>query len=67
MILDGQQRKKLQTALIDAFPNQSSLKQMVSFGLNKYLEAIAGGDNLQVIFCKLGGYNNEITRCCCSS
>ena len=49
MILSGQQRKKLQEALIHAFPNKSSLKQMLRFELDKNLEVIAGEGNLQNI------------------
>ncbi|BAZ18861.1 GUN4 domain-containing protein (plasmid) [Calothrix sp. NIES-4071] len=49
MTLSGQQRKKLQDALIDAFPTKSSLKQMLSFGLEKNLDVVAGGGNLKVI------------------
>lgn len=49
--LSGQQRKKLRDALIDAFPDQSSLEQMLSFELNKNLNAISGGANLkEVVF-----------------
>ncbi|WP_424103285.1 effector-associated domain EAD1-containing protein [Moorena producens] len=51
MNLSGQQRKKLHEALINAFPDQSSLEQMVSFELDKNLNAIAGGANLkEVVF-----------------
>ncbi len=49
MRLSGQQRKELQDALVDAFPDKSSLEQMLSFGLNKNLDAIANGDNLEKI------------------
>jgi hypothetical protein len=49
MRLSGQQRRILQEALIGAFPYKSSLKQMLSFGLDKNLDAIAGGNNLQDI------------------
>ncbi|WP_460207058.1 HEAT repeat domain-containing protein [Scytonema sp. NUACC21] len=47
--ISGQQRKQLQDALVDAFPTKSSLEQMLSFGLNKKLAAIAGEGNLQEI------------------
>lgn len=49
MSLSGQQRKKLQDALIDAFPTKSSLEQMLSYELNMNLDEIAGGKNLQEI------------------
>ncbi len=49
MGLSGQQRKELQDALIDAFPDKSSLEQMLSFELDKSLDTIAGGNNLQDI------------------
>lgn len=47
--LSGEQRRKLQYALIDAFPTPSSLEQMLSFSLNKNLYAIAGSSNLKGI------------------
>ncbi|NEO14701.1 MAG: hypothetical protein F6J98_22935 [Moorea sp. SIO4G2] len=51
MNLSGQQRKQLQEALIKAFPDKSSLEQMLSFELNKNLNAISGGANLkEVVF-----------------
>ncbi len=53
MSLSGQQRKKIQEALIDAFPTKSSLEQMLSFGLEKNLDAIAEGSNLEVVVFKL--------------
>ena len=49
MDLSGQQRKKLQDALMNAFPGKSSLEQMVSFQFNKNLYEIADGDNLKEI------------------
>ena len=49
MKLSGKQREKLQNALIDAFPDKSSLEQMLSFGLDINLDSIAGGSNLQNI------------------
>ncbi len=45
-LLSGQQRKQLQEALIDAFPDKASLEQMLSFGLEKNLDAIASEGNL---------------------
>ncbi|MBE8990044.1 effector-associated domain EAD1-containing protein [Nostoc sp. LEGE 12450] len=53
MSLSGQQRQELQLALIDAFPNTASLEQMLSFGLDKNLRAIAGEGSLQDIVFKL--------------
>ncbi|MFK0735689.1 MAG: effector-associated domain EAD1-containing protein, partial [Gloeotrichia echinulata HAB0833] len=49
MTLSGQQRKKLQDALLDAFPTKSSLEQMLSFGLGKNLDVVAEGGNLKVV------------------
>jgi Effector-associated domain 1/AAA-like domain len=49
MNLTGQQRKRLQNALIDAFPTKASLEQMLSFELDKNLDEIAGGKDLQNI------------------
>ncbi|MDJ0719498.1 MAG: effector-associated domain EAD1-containing protein [Prochloraceae cyanobacterium] len=49
MSLSGQQRKKLQEALINAFPTKSLLEQMLSYELNKNLDEIAGGKDLQEI------------------
>lgn len=53
MSLSGQQRKRLQDALIDAFPNTASLEQMLAFELNKNLRAIAGEGSLQEIVFRL--------------
>lgn len=47
MIRNGQQKRKLQEALIDAFPTKTSLEQMLSFELEKNLDSVAGGNNLQ--------------------
>lgn len=49
MKLSGLQRGKLKDALIDGFPRKSSLEQMLSFKLDKSLDLIAGGSNLQDI------------------
>lgn len=49
MSLSGQQKKKLQEALIDAFPNIVSLEQMLSYELDRNLRAIAGEGSLQGI------------------
>ncbi len=48
MNLSGQQRKKLQQALVSAFPTQESLKMMLSYELEKNLDAIARKDNLAI-------------------
>ncbi len=53
MNLSGQQYRKLQEALIDAFPDKRSLEQMLLFELGKNLNAITGGDNLQAIVFQL--------------
>jgi CHAT domain-containing protein len=49
MKLSNQQRKKLWNALMDAFPTKSSLEQLLSLELDRNLDAIAGGNNLQDI------------------
>ena len=49
MELSGEQRKKLQEALMDAFFNKALLEQMLSYKLEKRLDTIAGGSNLQEI------------------
>ena len=46
MNLSGQQRKQLQEALLDAFPDKASLEQMLSFELEKNLGVIASEGNL---------------------
>jgi CHAT domain-containing protein len=53
MSLLGQQRRELQNALIDAFPDIASLQQMLTFELDKNLRAIAGEGSLQEIVFKL--------------
>ncbi len=54
MGLPGQLRKELQNALIDAFPEKSSLEQMLWFELDKNLDVIAGGEgNYRVVVFKL--------------
>ncbi|MDF5726355.1 MAG: effector-associated domain EAD1-containing protein, partial [Rhizonema sp. PD37] len=52
-MISGQQRKQLQDALIDAFPTKTLLEQMLSFELNRNLDEIAGGSNLQEIIFNL--------------
>lgn len=46
MSLSGQQRQKLQEALISAFPSKSSLAQMLSFQLDKSLIEFDRGETL---------------------
>ena len=53
MRLSGEQRQQLQDALIDAFPNPSSLEQMLSCQLNKKLYEIAPKTNLKEIVFEL--------------
>lgn len=53
MKLSGEQRKKLQEALIDAFPSKNLLEQMLSFEFDKNLNEISEGDNLAVIVFEL--------------
>ena len=51
MDTSGSKLEKLRDALIDAFPNKASLEQMLLLKLDKNLDAIAGGSNVQeVIF-----------------
>ena len=49
MYTSGPKLEKLRDALIDAFPNKASLKQMVFFKLEKNLDAITGDYSLQEI------------------
>ena len=53
MGLSAPERKKLQEALISAFPSEISLEQMLANECNKNLNAIAGGGNLKDIVFKL--------------
>ncbi|MBW4599846.1 MAG: toll/interleukin-1 receptor domain-containing protein [Calothrix sp. FI2-JRJ7] len=54
MGLSGQQRKELQLALIDAFPDIASLERMLAYELEgKNLRAIAGEGSLQNIVFEL--------------
>ena len=50
MALTGRQYQKLQEALLSAFPNRPSLAQVVRFGLDRNLDAIATGNQSQTIF-----------------
>src|SRR5206468_13131443 len=49
MELTGDQVAKFVAALLDAFPTRLQLAQMVRFQLNKNLDALALGDDLQEI------------------
>lgn len=53
MRLSGRQIEKLQRALIDAFPNKSSLQQMLLFKLDKNIHEFAGGNNLETVVFEL--------------
>ncbi|HLK61380.1 MAG TPA: effector-associated domain EAD1-containing protein [Chthonomonadaceae bacterium] len=49
--VSGEQIKKLQRALLSAFPEHASLKQFVRTEFNTHLVHIAGGDNLaEIVF-----------------
>jgi len=73
MSLSGQQRQKIQEALINAFPNMASLEQMLSFQLNKNLRAIAPEGSLQEIVFVLiqaaesQGWVEDLIRAACTS
>ncbi|WP_209271513.1 effector-associated domain EAD1-containing protein [Nostoc sp. ATCC 53789] len=71
--LSGQQRKELQLALIDAFPNTASLEQMLAFELDINLRAIADEGSLQDIVFKLiqttiaQGWVKDLVYAACNS
>ncbi len=73
MKLSGQQCKKLQDALIDAFPSAAYLEQMLLHELNKNLRAIAGEGSLEEIVFKLiqaansQGWVEDLVRGACDS
>ncbi|MEM7617462.1 MAG: effector-associated domain EAD1-containing protein [Pseudomonadota bacterium] len=50
MNLSGQQRKQLTEALLDAFPERSSLEQMLSFELDINIDTIAGSSLQDIVF-----------------
>ena len=51
MALTGPELNQIQHALLSAFPSQSSLGQMIRFGMNENLGVIASGSNLgDVVF-----------------
>jgi hypothetical protein len=54
--LTGSQPKQLHEALLSAFPNEDTLKQMVFFELGEILDSIAGGQNLSEIVFNLIGW-----------
>ncbi|MUG97347.1 hypothetical protein F7734_35480 [Scytonema sp. UIC 10036] len=49
MNLLGQQWRKLEQALIDAFPDKASLERMLLYELDKNLDEITGGNGLEEI------------------
>jgi hypothetical protein len=53
MGLSGLQSRKLQEALLSAFPQKDSLEQMLFYELDKKLDEIAGGGNLKTIVFEL--------------
>ncbi|MDF5724687.1 MAG: effector-associated domain EAD1-containing protein, partial [Rhizonema sp. PD37] len=53
MQLSGKERKQLQEALINAFPNTASLEQMLVFELEKTLRVIVCEGSLQETVFKL--------------
>jgi hypothetical protein len=53
MQLKGKQFQQLQEALLSAFPHRAKLKQMVRFGLEENLDAIATGENDEDVVFKL--------------
>ncbi len=53
MRLSGDQRRELQEALINAFPDKVSLEQMLALELDKNLDEIAGGTNLREVVFRL--------------
>lgn len=55
MKLTGRQYKQLTEALLDAFPSQQRLAELVKFRLDKNLNAIAMGEDLQAIVFRLIG------------
>ncbi len=51
MRLKGFERERLSEAIISAYPSKTKLKMMVSYQLDKNLDAIAGGDDLtEIVF-----------------
>src|SRR4051812_26640590 len=53
MDLTREQRKELHTALLDAFPTEASLAQMIRLELGKHLDELATGENLAIVAFRL--------------
>ncbi|MEM7033548.1 MAG: effector-associated domain EAD1-containing protein [Chloroflexota bacterium] len=53
MKLPRKQRRQFVNALLDAFPTQARLRRMVSYGLDRHLDTIALGDDLEEITFKV--------------
>ncbi len=64
--LTGEEHRDFRDALISAFPTLSALEQLVKFGLDKNIHALASGDDLREIAFKLiaraetEGWTNEL-------
>ncbi|MFN8463898.1 MAG: SUMF1/EgtB/PvdO family nonheme iron enzyme [Caldilineaceae bacterium] len=62
MKLSGQQVKQIQDALLDAYATRDSLRIMVRTGLDQSLDAIADGQNLQVVIFNLVSWAEQYGR-----
>jgi formylglycine-generating enzyme required for sulfatase activity len=62
MRLSGKQVKNFQDALLDAYPTKDALRMMVRVGLDQHLEAIADGENLQVVIFNLVSWAEQYGR-----
>ena len=62
MKLSGPQVKQIQDALLDAFGTRDSLRMMVRTGLDQRLEAIADGENMQVVIFNLVSWAEQYGR-----
>ncbi|MEM7033549.1 MAG: effector-associated domain EAD1-containing protein [Chloroflexota bacterium] len=65
MALDKNHAKQLKKALVDAFPTKGKLAQVVKYGLNKNLDQVAFGENLDEVVFKViqqADANNQIGR-----
>lgn len=58
----GKQVKQIQEALLDAYPTRDTLRMMVRYGLDQNLDAIATGDNLQVLVFNLVNWAEQYGR-----
>lgn len=73
MVLDGPQLKRLQDALISAYPTRHDLERMVSYGLGEHLSAHVRDENLEHIVFELlrwaqaQGRLEELMQAACSS